>query len=76
MRVTLKHAREARKMSQEQVASAAGICRSYYTLIELGRRTPSVDDARRIAEILGGTVEEFFPLPPGTTEGGAGAATS
>lgn len=63
MRVALRHAREELRLSQAAVASAAGISRSYYTLIELGQRNPSVDDAIRIARAVGRTVEELFPLP-------------
>jgi putative transcriptional regulator len=63
MRVTLRHIRQERGLSQAAVASRTGISRSYYTLIELERRTPSVDDAGRIARVLGSTVDELFPLP-------------
>mgnify|MGYP000085479875 CR=1 FL=1 len=62
MRHSLRNTRMAKGLTQEQVALAVGISRTYYTLIELGQRTPSVDDAQRIARVLGATVDELFPL--------------
>lgn len=52
MRHWLKNAREAKKLTQESVAESAGISRSYYTLIESGVKTPSVEVAKSIAGTL------------------------
>lgn len=63
MREQLRHLRQLLRLTQASVALAAGISRRYYTDIELGRRTPSVVHASRIAAALGSTVEDLFPLP-------------
>lgn len=39
-------------MTQEQVAELSGIKRPYYTMIETGKRRPSVDVAKKIAAVL------------------------
>ena len=39
--------------TQEEVATASGIHRGYYALIESGDRTPSVPVAKKIASFLG-----------------------
>lgn len=39
-------------MTQEQVAEQSGIKRPYYTMIETGKRRPSVDVAKKIAGVL------------------------
>jgi transcriptional regulator with XRE-family HTH domain len=39
-------------MTHEEVASNSGIKRAYYTMIESGYRSPSVDVAKRIATAL------------------------
>lgn len=44
--------REAKGLTQEQVAELCGIKRPYYTMIETGKRRPSVDVAKKIAEVL------------------------
>ena len=38
--------------THQQVADHVGISRSYYTMIELGKRNPSVATARKIAQAL------------------------
>lgn len=44
--------REKKGMTQEQVADLANIKRPYYTMIESGKRRPSVEVAQRIASVL------------------------
>lgn len=46
--------------TQEEVARACGIHRGYYSLIEIGARTPSVSVAKRIAAYLGFDWTRFF----------------
>ncbi|WP_018132116.1 helix-turn-helix transcriptional regulator [Effusibacillus pohliae] len=46
--------------TQEEVATACGIHRGYYSLIESGDRTPSVPVAKRIAAYLGFEWTLFF----------------
>jgi len=46
--------------TQQFVAEKAGINRSYYTQIENGIRTPSVEVAKKIAEVLNFPWTYFF----------------
>lgn len=48
----LKQLREDKNMRQYDLAQKAGISRSYYTMIENGRKKPSPKVAKRIAKIL------------------------
>lgn len=52
--------RTALKLSHDQVASLAGVSRTYYTNIECGRRTPSMPVAKRIADVLKCKVDDLF----------------
>lgn len=60
MRTQLIRARKEAGLTQKQVATAAGIDRSFYTHIERGTRTPSLLTAIRIAEILNKDVGQLF----------------
>ncbi len=48
----LKAARNGLGLSQSQVADRAGIVRPAYSMIESGKRNPSVDVAKRISKIM------------------------
>ena len=48
----LKQLREDKNMRQYDLAQEAGISRSYYTMIENGKKRPSPKVAKRIAKIL------------------------
>jgi Predicted transcriptional regulators len=52
--------RKIRELSQNEVASQLGISRQYYNSIENGRRTPSVELAKKIAVLLGAEWTIFF----------------
>lgn len=52
MREWLKEFRIARGFTQKETAQLSGISRSYYTHIEQGNKTPSVDVSKKIAKIL------------------------
>ncbi|MBX9972109.1 MULTISPECIES: helix-turn-helix transcriptional regulator [Cytobacillus] len=52
MRYWLKKFRSNRKLTQEEVAKLCNISRSFYTQIENGTKTPSVDVAKKIAKTL------------------------
>ncbi|MBM4762746.1 helix-turn-helix transcriptional regulator [Bacillus sp. B15-48] len=52
MRTWLAKARKQKKFTHQQVADLTGIKRQYYGMIENGERTPSVETAKKIAEIL------------------------
>ncbi|WP_373368013.1 MULTISPECIES: helix-turn-helix domain-containing protein [Bacillus] len=48
--------------TQEEIATAAGIKRAYYSQIELGSRSPSVGVAKRISKIIGCDWTYFFTI--------------
>lgn len=48
----LKAYRDARGLTQEETAQLSGISRSYYTHIEQGTKTPTVEVAKDIAKTL------------------------
>lgn len=52
MRIWLKEYRMQRHLTQEETAKLSGISRSYYTHIEHGAKTPTVDVAKKIAKTL------------------------
>ena len=59
-RTNLAKLRNDAKLNHEDIAKLAGISRSHYTLIENGKRTPSLDVALRIADVVGCNVEDIF----------------
>lgn len=67
MHTQLWEQRKKTGLSQEDVARRAGITLRTYQYIEHGQREPSVSNAQRIAQILGSTVNELFPLPAAKT---------
>ena len=60
MRFWLKEKRELKGFTHEDVAVHAGISRSYYSLIESGNKTPSVDVAKAISQVLDFSWTIFF----------------
>ncbi|MFA1820596.1 helix-turn-helix transcriptional regulator [Virgibacillus oceani] len=64
LRETLINARKEKHLTHEQVASLTdkGITRQYYGMIENGERTPSVDVAKLISEVLEVDWTIFFEL--------------
>jgi transcriptional regulator with XRE-family HTH domain len=48
----LKSCRQARGISQEELASMAGFSRSYYTEIETGKRNPSLINLVKLIAVL------------------------
>lgn len=50
---TLRELRDARGLTQEQVAEAAGTSQSHYSKIELGRVSPTIRTVKKIADVLG-----------------------
>ena len=51
--VTLRELRDARGLTQEQVAEAAGTSQSHYSKIELGRVSPTIRTVKKLANVLG-----------------------
>ncbi len=64
MRVWLMEYRDKKNLTQEQVAEASDVERSYYNMIERGNRRPSVAVAQKIGRVLEFDWTIFF-----TTEG-------
>lgn len=65
-------ARLNKQLTQEDVASFAGISRSHYALIESGKRTPSLDVAFKISERLNCDISDIFlksDVAPGDKDG-------
>lgn len=60
MRYWLKEIRISERKTQFEVADSSDISRSYYTKIELGIKTPTVDVAKKIANTLGFEWTVFF----------------
>lgn len=60
MRRWLKNIRIKKGKTQNEVAELSGISRSYYTKIELGIKTPTVEVAKKIAKTLGFEWSIFF----------------
>lgn len=48
------------KFTQDKMAGKLGISRQYYNQIENNKKTPSVDLAKRISELLGVEWTIFF----------------
>lgn len=60
MRSWLKKLRVNKGLTQQNVADRSGIERPYYTMIESGDRTPSVQVAKSIALVIGFDWTIFF----------------
>ena len=60
MRKWLKELRTKKGLTQQNVAERSDIERSYYTMIETGNRTPSVQVAKSIASAIGFDWTIFF----------------
>ena len=56
----LRKLREAKKMTQEQLAERVGVTREYITMLENGARTnPTMDMLKKLAKALKVTVGEL-----------------
>lgn len=60
MRQRLIKLRKERGMTQQQVAEILGITRSFYGMIETGDRNPTLELAKRIAELFQVEIEQIF----------------
>ena len=56
----LRSTRQRTGMTQQQVADAAGMTRSHYSLVELGLSGIAPEKACRLAVILGLTLDELY----------------
>ncbi|MDI6871914.1 MAG: helix-turn-helix transcriptional regulator [Bacillota bacterium] len=59
-RTRLKDLRRKAGLTQHEVAKMLGIGRSFYGMIETGARNPTLDLARRIADLFGVGIEQVF----------------
>lgn len=60
MRDWLLKIRQNQNKTHEDVATDCKITRQFYSMIENGERTPSVDTAKKIAEVLGFSWTKFY----------------
>jgi putative transcriptional regulator len=65
LRNTLKVQRAMRDLTQADLAALAGVTRKSVNAIEMGRMTPSVLLALKLARALGVSVETIFSLDGG-----------
>ena len=59
----IKLRRKELKMTQEELAQAAGTTKSAISYYELGRRTPRIAQLQSIAQVLGLSVQELVEEP-------------
>ncbi|WP_339606534.1 helix-turn-helix transcriptional regulator [uncultured Roseivirga sp.] len=64
MKNTLREERKRKKITQEQLASLAGVSRQSINAIERGKYTPSTMLALKISEIFNTSVNRLFELEP------------
>jgi transcriptional regulator with XRE-family HTH domain len=60
MRNWLLELRKQRNLTQAEIAEQADIARTTYSMIETGERNTSVDNAKKIAHVLGFDWTIFF----------------
>ena len=61
MRTWLRIIRIARGMTEKQVAEKVGIAQPVYHRIEKGQGNPKVENAKKIASVLGFDWTKFYP---------------
>ena len=59
----LRRLRVGRGLSQEDLATDAGIDRTYVSRLERGLENPTVATLEQLADALGATIVEFFVVP-------------
>ena len=60
MNIWLKEIREQKNLTMLQVSHECKIAESYYCQIENGNRNPSVETAKKIADVLGFEWTQFY----------------
>lgn len=76
MRHWLIEMRKRKAMTQDKLASLAGISRSYYTQIELSQRRPSIRTAKLLAALMGFEWTCFYDDDAGQCDYPAGQTSS
>ena len=61
--MNLKEIRKQKKMTQREVAEACGTTQGAYNHWEIGIRSPKPETLRKIAEVLGCSVDELLADP-------------
>lgn len=56
----MRHIREQKKISQEELAFRAGLHRTYISDVERGQRNVSLENIEKIANALNITIEDIF----------------
>lgn len=56
----VKHLRQQRKLTQIELADALGFSRSYLAEVETGKRNPSLDNVKAIADGLRVSMSKLF----------------
>jgi transcriptional regulator with XRE-family HTH domain len=66
----IQRIRTERGKTQQEAATEADISMSYLAKLERGESDPTIAVARRLAEVLGATVDELWParLPAAVNE--------
>lgn len=64
----LKAIRKARKMSQRELATKSGVTNGLISLIEGNKSSPSISTLKKILEVLGMTLSDFFDADLSSSE--------
>ena len=62
MRTNIRELRESRNISQKELGELVGVSRQTINYIELGKTSPKITVALKIAKIFNTPVEEIFEL--------------
>jgi len=62
LRTNIKELRESRSMSQKELGEIVGVSRQTINYIELGKTSPKITVALKIAKVFNTPVEEIFEL--------------
>jgi len=62
LRTNIRELRESRDMSQKVLGELVGVSRQTINYIELGKTSPKITVALKIAKIFNTSVEEIFEL--------------
>ena len=62
MRTNIRELRESRNISQKELGELVGVSRQTINYIEMGKTSPKITVALKIAKIFNTSVEEIFEL--------------
>ena len=52
--------RNNKKLNQRQLAEKCGVTQQFIQMVESGKRTPSLNTAKKLAEALGVTIDDLI----------------